>query len=135
MPDGDIHRELTKRIIGAAIEVHRELGPGLLESAYERALARELELAEMEFTSQVSVPMEYKGVDLGSGYRIDLLVEDEVIVEIKAVERLLPVHEAQLLSYLRLLNKPVGLLINFHVPVLKQGVVRRALTRRTRPTN
>src|SRR5438128_5700723 len=122
-----LHQELTEQIIGAAIEVHRHLGPGLLESAYEECLCRELQLRNIPFHRQIPLPVDYKGVKLDCGYRIDLLVNGEVVLELKAVEKILPVHEAQLLSYLRLLNKRVGLLINFCVPVLKEGIVRRVL--------
>jgi GxxExxY protein len=119
--------ELTKEIIGAAIEVHRVLGPGLLESAYEMSLCRELQLRNLRFTSQVSLPVSYKDVRLDCGYRIDLCVEDKVIVEIKSVEALADIHRAQLLTYLRLSGKKVGLLLNFNLPVLKDGIVRLAL--------
>ena len=115
---------LTSQIIGAAIEVHRELGPGLLESAYEECLCHELSLRRVNFHRQVALPVVYKGVRLDCGYRIDLVVEDMVVVELKTVDRILPVHEAQLLTYLKLYRRPVGLLINFHVPVLKDGVKR-----------
>jgi len=116
-------RELTERIIGAAIEVHRYLGPGLLESLYEKALCHELERREIKFSSQVSVPVVYKNIVLGE-HRLDLLVEDTVIVELKAVERIDPVFNAQLLSYLRLTQKKLGLLINFNVPLLRDGISR-----------
>ncbi len=122
-----LHEELSEQIIGAAIEVHREFGPGLLESAYQACLAHELALRGILFVSQLDLPLTYKGVQLDVGYRVDLLVEDEVIVELKAVEKVLPIHEAQLLTYLRLLKKPVGLLLNFSVPVLKDGIIRRVL--------
>jgi GxxExxY protein len=127
------HREIqnkdprTEGIIGAAIEVHRALGPGLLESAYEQCLCHELNLRGMSFRRQLELPVTYKGVKLDCGYRIDLLVSDEVVVEVKSVESLLPVHEAQLLTYLRLMNKNVGLLINFNVPVLARGILRRVI--------
>jgi GxxExxY protein len=111
--------EISHRIIGAAIEVHRHLGPGLLESAYQSCLAFELKQLDLKVEEQKSLPVVYKQVKLDCGYRLDLVVEDEIIVEIKAIEKLLPIHEAQLLSYLRLANKRVGLLMNFHVPVLK----------------
>jgi GxxExxY protein len=120
-------REITEAIIGGAIEVHRQLGPGLLESAYQACLCHELELRGIAFKDEVPVPLIYKGLSLDCGYRLDLLVADEVIVELKSVEQLLPVHEAQLLTYLRLTGKKVGLLINFNVPVLKDGIVRRVL--------
>src|SRR5580698_8454565 len=115
---------ITRRIIGAAIEVHRRLGPGLLESAYEACLTYELQQAGIQVERQKPLPVIYREVKLDCGYRIDLVVEDEIIVEIKAVEKLLPIHEAQLLSYLRLAKKKVGLLMNFHVPVIKNGVKR-----------
>ena len=116
--------EITRRIIGAAIEVHRHLGPGLLESAYESCLVFELERLGLKLEEQKPLPVIYKDVKLDCGYRLDLVVEDEIIIEIKAVEKLLPIHEAQLLSYLRLANKNVGLLMNFHVAVLKNGLKR-----------
>ncbi|HLK47288.1 MAG TPA: GxxExxY protein [Bryobacteraceae bacterium] len=116
--------EITKAVIGFAIEVHRGLGPGLLESAYEECLCCELAQAHMRFLRQVALPVRYKGVALDCGYRMDLVVEDLVILEIKAVEGLCPIHEAQLLTYLKLAEKPVGLLINFNVPILKQGLKR-----------
>jgi GxxExxY protein len=117
----------TSPILGAAIEVHRHLGPGLLESAYEECLCHELHLLELSFKRQVDLPVEYKGLKLDCGYKIDLIVEDEVILELKAVEKLLPIHQAQLLTYLKLAHKRVGLLINFNVPLLTQGIVRRVL--------
>jgi len=116
---------LTKRIIGCAISVHRSLGPGLLESLYEEALCFEFEHQGIEYRRQVPVSLEYRGKTLPSPLFLDLLVADEVIVEIKSVESILPVHEAQLLSYLRLAEKDVGLLINFHVSVLRQGIRRK----------
>jgi GxxExxY protein len=115
---------LTERVIGCAIEVHRALGPGLLESAYEECLCYELSMAGLSFERQVMLPVVYKDVHLDCGYRMDVAVENVLILEIKAVERLLPVQEAQLLSYLKLSNKPIGLLLNFHVPVLKNGIKR-----------
>jgi len=117
----------TSPILGAAIEVHRLLGPGLLESAYEECLCHELRLRELNFQRQVDLPVEYKGLKLNCGYKIDLLVQDEVILELKAVERLLPIHQAQLLTYMKLAHKSVGLLINFNVPLLTQGIIRRVL--------
>jgi GxxExxY protein len=128
------HREIenqqdprTAAIIGAAIEVHRQLGPGLLESAYEQCLCHELHLRGLPFKCQVDLPVSYKGLQLDCGYRIDLIVGDEVVVELKAVERILPVHEAQLLTYLKLSGKKVGLLINFNSSLLTQGIIRRVL--------
>jgi GxxExxY protein len=117
----------TEEIIAAAIEVHRHLGPGLLESAYEECLCHELHLRNIRFKRQIPLPVEYKGVLLDCSYKIDLLVNEEVILELKAVEKILPVHEAQLLSYMRLTNNRIGLLINFCVPLLKDGVIRRVL--------
>jgi len=122
-----IHKGLTDQIIGAAIEVHRILGPGLLESAYEECMARELVLRGLSFRRQVPVPLEYKGMAVDCGYRLDLMVEDKVIVELKAVLKLDPVFEAQLLTYLRLTNVRVGLLINFHTPAIKDSLLRRVL--------
>jgi GxxExxY protein len=119
-----VENDITERIIGAAIEVHRHLGPGLLESAYEECLCHEMDAREIHFQRQVATPLWYKGVQLESVYRIDLLVEECVVVEIKANELLLPVHSAQLLTYLKLSNKRVGLLINFNMPVLKDGIKR-----------
>jgi GxxExxY protein len=119
--------ELTGEIIGAAVAVHRVLGPGVLESAYQTCMCRELTLRNVPFRSQVELPIEYKGFRLDSGYRIDLLVDDRVVVELKSVERILAIHEAQLITYLRLSGIHVGLLINFNVPVLHQGIVRRVV--------
>lgn len=116
--------ELTDRIIGAAIEVHKALGPGLLESVYEECLCYELSQAGLSFCRQVRLPVSYKGVKLDCGYIMDIVVEDGVVVEIKAVSELLPVHAAQLTTYLKLANKSVGLLINFDVAVLKRGLKR-----------
>jgi GxxExxY protein len=117
--------KLTETIIGAAIEVHRGLGPGLLESAYEECLCHELDLRSVSYTRQAPLPVRYKGLDLDCGYRLDLLVQESVVVELKSVENILPIHEAQLLTYLKLGGWQVGLLINFNVPVLKQGIVRK----------
>ncbi len=121
------HQSLTGQIIAAAIEVHRELGPGLLESVYQACLVRELQLRKVDFVQQIELPVSYKDVRLDCGYRIDLVVGNRVVVELKSVQEILPVHEAQLLTYMRLTNLPVGLLINFNVPVLKQGIKRRVL--------
>jgi GxxExxY protein len=122
-----MHADLTERIIGCAIEVHRALGPGLLESAYESCLCHELTLSSIPFVRQLELPVEYRGVRVDAGFRIDLLVDDSVVVELKAIEQLTPLHEAQLLTYLRLSGKRVGLLINFNVPLLKAGIKRRVL--------
>jgi GxxExxY protein len=119
--------KITERIIGAAIEVHRHLGPGLLESTYQACLAKEMTLAGLNFEQEKPLPLEYKGLKLDCGYRMDFLVEQSVIAELKAVDMLLPIHEAQLLTYLRLSKCKIGLLINFNVPVLKQGIKRMAL--------
>ncbi len=118
---------LTENIIGAAIEVHRQLGPGLLESAYEEGLCHELKLRDIAFRRQTSLPVEYKGIHLDCGYRIDIVVEGSLIVELKTVKTMLPVHEAQLLTYMKLANIGKGLLFNFHVPILKQGIKRMIL--------
>jgi GxxExxY protein len=118
------HNELTKRIIGAAIEVHRNLGPGLLESAYQECLCHELHLNGIGFQRQVSLPVNYKGLRLDCAYRLDLLVEDLVIVEIKAIDELDQIHSAQVLTYLKAAGKEVGLLMNFNVAVLKNGLKR-----------
>jgi len=119
--------ELTDAIIGAAIEVHRALGLGLLESTYEMCLCQELSIRGLRFERQVSTPIEYKGVKLECGYRADLIVHGRVVVEIKAIDSLLPIHEAQLLSYLKLGGWKIGLLINFNVELLKHGVRQRVL--------
>jgi GxxExxY protein len=116
--------ELTGQIIAACIEVHRHLGPGLLESAYEHCLTHELGLRGFRLQRQVQIPLHYKGLALDCGYRLDLVVESRLVVEVKAVERLLPVHEAQVITYLKLLRLPLGLLVNFHVPVLREGLRR-----------
>ncbi|MBF0430585.1 MAG: GxxExxY protein [Fibrobacteria bacterium] len=115
---------LSKEIIGAAIEVHKSIGPGLLESAYEKCLCREFELRNIPFQHQYVLPVEYKGVSVECGYRIDLIVDNKIIVELKAVENIEPIHKAQLLTYLRLANLKLGLLINFNVTLLKKGIMR-----------
>ena len=118
---------LTERVIGAAIEVHRHLGPGLLESAYEECLFWELGQAGLRTQRQVPLPVVYKEVKLDIGYRLDLVVQDELIVELKTVEKLLPIHEAQLLTYLKLSGMKTGLLLNFHSAVLRGGMKRIVL--------
>ena len=129
-----LHAALTEQIIGAAIEVHRALGPGLLESAYEECLCHELRLRGVSFQRQVELPVEYKGVELDCGYRIDLLVADAVVVELKCVEKVQPVHEAQLLTYMKLTGKTVGLIFNFYTDVLTRGgVIRKALSNPSAP--
>ena len=115
---------ITEKVIGAAIEVHRQLGPGLLESTYEKCLAKELDLRKIRYERQKACNLLYKGLVLEEGYRIDLLVEDEVVLEIKSVNEIAAIHEAQILTYLRLLNLKRGLLLNFNVPVLKAGIRR-----------
>ncbi len=117
---------LGSRIIGAAIAVHRELGPGLLESVYETCLTRELDLAGLRWQRQVALPIHYKGERLDGGLRLDLLVENSVVLEVKAVETLLPLHEAQLLTYLRITAKRLGYILNFNVPVMRLGIRRVA---------
>ena len=123
-----LHEELTERVIGAAIEVHRALGPGLLESAYEECLCHEFHLRGIHFERQVPLPVEYKSVKLDCGYRLDLVVEDVLILEIKCLEHVLPVHEAQVLTYLKMTDKHVGLILNFNVSVLTRGgIIRKVL--------
>jgi len=111
-------------VIGAAIEVHRLKGPGLLEEIYSKCLGRECELRNIPFVKELQVSLEYKGLVFDQSLRVDILIDNLLIVELKAVEKLLPIHKAQLLSYLKLLNKPLGLLINFHEPILKNGIYR-----------
>jgi GxxExxY protein len=118
--------DLSGKVIGACSEIHRELGPGLLESAYEECLAYELSKAGLRFERQRALPVRYKEMQLDCGYRLDFVVGGALIVELKAVTELHPIHEAQLLTYLKLDKKPLGLLINFNVPTLKQGVKRVA---------
>ena len=118
---------LTREIVGAAIDVHRELGPGLLEGVYEECLAFEFSARGLSFERQPNVPLSYKGNALNANLGIDLFVERRVVVELKSIAGILLIHEAQLLTYLRLMRCPVGLLINFNVPVLKQGITRRVL--------
>ncbi len=121
------HEDLTKQIIGAAIEVHKAVGPALLEGVYEESLCHELTLRKLSFERQLLVPVLYKGVSLDCGYRFDIVVEETVILELKSVDRIHPIFEAQLLTYMRLLRKPVGLLINFNVPILRTGILRKVL--------
>ena len=118
---------LTEQIIGAAIEVHKHWGPGLYEEIYERSMCRELELRGLAFDCQVSLPLEYKGAIVGDDLRLDLWVQKKVIIEVKSVAALLPIHEAQLLTYMKLTKSQVGLLINFNVEVLKKGLNRLVL--------
>jgi GxxExxY protein len=122
-----VYEELTNAIYGAAIEVHKELGPGLLESAYEECLCREFSLRELQFQRQVPLPVTYKGVRLDCGYKLDLVVADKVVLELKAIEEVHALHHAQLLTYLRLSGKKVGLLMNFNVALMKDGITRLVL--------
>jgi GxxExxY protein len=124
--------ECSPAVIGACIEVHRHLGPGLLESAYEACLCQELSALGLHYERQRMLPVQYKGVALEHSYRLDLVVESQLVVEVKAVDRLLPVHEAQLLTYLKLSGLKVGLLVNFHTALLKRG--RRRITSKTQKT-
>ena len=117
-------KELTDQIISSAIEVHRELGPGLLESAYEECLCHEFAIRKIQFERQKAVPLRYKDKMLDCGYRLDLLVDNRVILEIKCVESVLLVHKVQLLTYLRLCRVKVGLILNFYVPLIKDGIFR-----------
>jgi hypothetical protein len=123
-----LHGELTHSVLGCAFEVHGTLGPGLLESAYKACLTHELTLRRLSFASEVAVPIRYKEAQLDAGYRADLIVENVVLVELKAVERLLSIHEAQVMTYLRLTGLQVGLLINFNVSSLKTGIRRVAMS-------
>ena len=118
---------LSEAVIGAAVEIHRVLGPGLLESAYATCLAHELSLRQIRFEKEVPLPLTYKGINLECGYRLDFVVEGALVLEVKAVTAVLPVHEAQLLTYLRLTGIETGLLLNFHVPVLTRGIKRMKL--------
>jgi GxxExxY protein len=127
-----VENVLTDQIIGCAIEVHRHLGPGLLESVYEECLCYELSQIGLRFERQVHLPMSYKGIKLECGHKLDLLVEDSVVVELKSIEDLTPLHQAQLLTYLKSSNKKVGLLINFNVQFLKNGL-KRVVNRYTGP--
>ena len=119
--------ELSNKVIGCAIEVHRNLGPGLLESTYEQCLAHELKIEGMPFKLQYPLPVEYKGIKLDCGYRIDLLVANSLIVELKSVENVLPIHQAQLLTYMKLSGIKIGLLMNFNVKYMKDGIKRMVL--------
>ena len=123
----DRHDAFTERVIGLAIEVHRHLGAGLLESAYEQCLCHELELADLAFERQVALPLIYKGVRLDAGYRMDIGVACRLVIEVKAVERILPIHEAQMLTYLKLSGMSLGLVMNFNSGILKQGLRRLVL--------
>lgn len=120
--------QITSKVIGCALEVHKHLGPGLLESVYEECLAFEMKSQGVEFKRQLIVPVHYKGTKIDQGFRLDLLVENKLIVELKAVEKILPIHEAQLITYLKLSNLSLGLIINFNEKMLKNGVKRIAYT-------
>ncbi len=122
-----VHEELSRQIISAAISVHRELGPGLLESAYQACLCHELALRHIPFETEVPLPVPYKGVRIECGYRMDLVVNRSIALELKSVEKILPVHNAQLMTYLRLSGLRVGLLINFNVEILRRGIIRRVI--------
>ena len=122
-----LEEKITEKIIESAIEIHRYLGPGLLESAYEECLCFELKRHDLSFERQKPLPLKYKSIKLDCGYRIDILVEDKVIVELKCVDKINPIHEAQLLTYLRLSDKKVGLILNFYVSLMKDGVRRLVL--------
>lgn len=132
MEDGElIHQDLTGLIISSAIRVHRALGPGLLESAYEICLCHELAKQRIPVERQIDLPIKYDGILLASGFRPDMVVDRKVIVELKSIDTLTPIHEAQLHTYLRLSDLPVGLLINSNVTRLRDGIVRRVLTKKT----
>jgi GxxExxY protein len=122
-----IHGEITEKVLGAAIEVHKHLGPGPLESVYESCLCHELGIHGLSFQRQVQLPLEYKGLRVDAAFRLDLVIEDKIIVELKSQEGILPVHEAQLMTYLKLTGMRVGLLLNFNVPIMKDGIIRRVL--------
>lgn len=123
-----LHQELTHKIIAAAIEVHKNLGPGLLETVYQLCLGFELEDRGLKYRREIAIPLVYKSKSIDHCFRLDFLIENEIVLEIKSIEKVLHVHEAQLLTYLRLSKKSVGLLINFNVPVLKEGIHRRILS-------
>ncbi|MCH2207808.1 MAG: GxxExxY protein [Lentisphaerales bacterium] len=120
-------QDLTGQVIGCAIEVHRHLGPGLLENTYQQCLAHELNSAGISFKIESPAPVNYKGINLDCGYRLDLLVEDKLILELKSVTKILPIHEAQVLTYMKLAKKEIGLLINFNSMILKNGIKRFVL--------
>ena len=126
---------LTERIIGCAIEVHRNLGPGLLESAYQQCLIYELKINDLSFQSEVNIPINYKGMELDCGFRADLIIEEEIIVELKAVESILSIHEAQVLTYLKLTGKKLGLILNFNTNLLINGIKRLILEKYTSNIN
>ena len=119
--------KLSNKVIGCALEVHRHLGPGLLESTYEQCLAHELKNAEIPFKLQHPLPVEYKGIKLDCGYRVDLFIDNEIIAELKSVDKVLPIHQAQLLTYMKLSGISIGLLMNFNVKYIKHGIKRMVL--------
>ncbi len=119
--------ELSNKVIGCALEVHRELGPGLLESAYQQCLCYELTNAKLKFVMEQPFPVKYKNLEIDCGYRLDILVEECLLIEIKSVEKIIPVHKAQILTYMKLAHIKTGLLINFYVPILKNGIERFVL--------
>jgi len=119
--------KLSNCVIGAAIDVHKALGPGLLELAYETCLCRELELRGIDYRRQVELPIVYKELSLDCGYRLDILIEDKIVIELKCVEKLLPIHDAQLLTYLKLGGWRLGMILNFNVPLLRYGIRRKVL--------
>ena len=125
--DKNLYKDLTEIIIGKVIDVHKELGPGLLENAYKQCLAYELKKANFNIQLEVNCPILYKEIKISSGFRIDLLVEDKIIIELKCVDKIIPIHEAQLLTYLKLLKKELGLIINFNEVYLKDGIRRLVL--------
>ena len=125
----DALNKITELILAAAIAVHRELGPGLLESAYQACLEYELVQRKVNFHRQVVVPLNYRGIHIDCGYRLDFLVDQRVVVEVKSVERLMPIHVAQLITYLKLTKSPIGLLLNFNVTSMRQGGIRRITNR------
>ncbi len=131
--DKSIYKDLTERIIGIAIDVHKKLGPGLLENAYKQCLAYEFKKANISFQMEVNCPILYKEVEISCGFRIDLLIEDKIIIELKCVDKIIPIHEAQLLTYLKLTNKMLGLIINFNEVYLKDGIRRMVLQKPLRP--
>jgi GxxExxY protein len=122
-----IDEELSEKVLGAAIEVHRELGAGLYESIYRECICHELSLRGIAFRREVPIPISYKGIKLDCGYRADLIVEERLLLELKAVEKLIPVHKAQLMTYMKVTGMKVGLLLNFNVPLLKDGIIRIVL--------
>ncbi len=124
----DLGATLSKQIVGAAIEVHKHLGPGLLESIYEQCLEIELKRLGVGFERQKKIPVIYKGQAIGEGFRADFIVENKIIIELKAVEKIIPLHEAQLLSYMKLSKIPLGLIMNFNAVLLKDGIKRMALS-------